>query len=135
MQSSESRETSAALGALNEALWAVCFVRRVRVVWESNFGTSFVLGAPGARNGKWKELARIDWMRGTVKDDQHNIWWEQVFLNVPAFQELASDSNVSSRNSRGNVVEACVGASFLAAHELAASRAPAASGATIPRFH
>ena len=78
----------------------------MQVVWESRFGTSFVLGAPAARNGTWKELARIDWMRGTVKD-----------------------SDLSSRNCRGNVVEACVGASFLAAHELAAS------GATTPRLH
>ena len=132
MQSSESREK---LAALHQALWDVFIVSRVRVVWESNFGTRFVLGAPGARNGTWKELAHIDWMRGTVKDDQQNIWWEQVFLNVPAFQRLASDSNLSSTNSRGNVVEACVGASFLVAHELAASRAPAASGATTPRFH
>ena len=82
-----------------------------------------------------QQFARIDWLRGTVKDDKANAWWEQLFKIVPAFQQLASDSNLSSRNSRGNVVEACVGASFLAAHELAASRAPAASGATIPRFH
>ena len=64
-----------ALAALDEALRAVFFVRRVRVVWESNFGTRFMLGAAGARRGKWKELARIDWMRGTVKDDEQNIWW------------------------------------------------------------
>ena len=125
---------SSALVALNQAWWGVFFVRRVRVVWKSNFGTSFVLGAFGARNAKWKGLARIDWLRGTVKDDKINMWWEEAFLNVPAFQELVSDSSLSIRNSRGNVVEACVGASFLAAHELAASRAPAASGATIPRF-
>jgi hypothetical protein len=129
MQSSESREKLAAFGALNKALLDVLFVSGVRVVWESNFGTEFVLGAPGARKGRWKELARIDWLRGTVKDDQQNIWWEEVFLNVPAFQMLVSDSNLSSTNSRGNVVEACVGASFLAAYELAAS------GATTPRFH
>ena len=61
MQSSESRETLAALGALNEALWAVFFVRRVRVVWESNFGRTFVLGATGA-SGAWQQLARIDWL-------------------------------------------------------------------------
>ena len=124
---------SSALVALNKAWWDVFFVRRVRVVWESNFGTSFVLGASGARNAKWKQLARIDWLRGRFEDDEARAWWERLFLNVPAFQELASDSNMS-RNSRGNVVEACVGASFLAAHELAASRAPAASGATTPRF-
>ena len=48
MQSSESREKLAALGALNQAWWDVLFVSRVRVVWESNFGTHFVLGAAGA---------------------------------------------------------------------------------------
>ena len=135
MQSSESRDTWAALRALNDALWDLFFIRCVRVVWESNVGTHVVLGAAGARRGKWKELARIDWMRGTVEDDEPNIWWEKLFLRVPAFAKLASDSNVGSRNSRGNVVEACVGASFLAAHELAASGAPAASGARIPRSH
>ena len=58
MQRSEGRETLAALGALNEALWAVCFVRRVRVVWESNFGRFFVLGTIGA-SGTWQQFARI----------------------------------------------------------------------------
>ena len=85
MQSSESREKLATLSALNQALCDVFFVSRVRVVWESNFGRTFVLAAPGARIGKWQQLARIDWMRGTVKDDQLNMWWEQVFLAVPAF--------------------------------------------------
>ena len=132
MQSSESRETLAALGARNEALWAVCFVRRVRVVWESNFGRRFVLGATGA-SGIGQQHARIDWLRGTVEADEANAWWGQLFLRVPAFKSLAY--GVCSGNTRGNVVEACVGASFLAAHELATSRAPAASGATIPRFH
>ena len=135
MQSSESRETLAALGALNVALWSFFIDKRWRVVWESRRGDhSFVLAAFGARSGKWKDLARIDWLRGTVEDDEANAWWEWLFLSLPAFRVLASDSNVSSRNSRGNVVEACVGASFLASYELAASRAPAASGATTPRF-
>ena len=133
MQSSESRETSAALGALNEALWAVCFVRRVRVVWESSFGRLFVFGAIGA-SGTWQQFARIGWLRGTVEDDEQDRWWEQFFLRVPAFKKLVEHSGVSSRNSRGNVVEACVGASFLASHEIAASRAFAASGARNPRF-
>ena len=65
MQSSESRETSAALGAFNETLWAACFVRRVRVVWESSFGRLFVFGAIGA-SGTWQQFARIGWLRGTV---------------------------------------------------------------------
>ena len=74
-------------------------------------------------------------MRGKIEDDEANAWCEWLFLHVPAFQLLAADSNLRSRNSRGNVVEACIGASFLAAHELATFRAPAASGATIPSFH
>ena len=72
-------------------------------------------------------------MRGTVEADEANAWWGQLFLRVPAIKSLAC--GVCSRKSRGNVVEACVGASFLAAHELATFRAPAASGATIPSFH
>ena len=91
-----------------------------------------MLGATGA-SGTWQQLARIDWLRGTVEDDEQNRWWEQLFLRVPAFKSLAY--GVCSGNTRGNVVEACVGASFLAAHELATFRAPAASGATIPSFH
>ena len=82
MQSSESEETLAALGALNEALWAVFFVRCVRVVWESNFGRYFVLGATGA-SGRWQQLARIDWLRGTVRDDEFNGWCEQLFYACP----------------------------------------------------
>jgi len=46
-------------------LWAVCFVRRVRVVWESSFGRLFVFGAIGA-SGTWQQFARIGWLRGTV---------------------------------------------------------------------
>ena len=134
MQSNLSRETLARCNELNLALCWFFIDQRCRVGWESAPGQQpFVLGAY-ARKGKWQQIARIDWLRGTVEDDEQNRWWEQLFLRVPAFQKLASDSNVGSRNSRGNVVEACVGASFLAAHELAASRAPAASGATIPRF-
>ena len=134
MQSSEGRDTLAKLHALNVALRSFFIEERCRVEWKSRRGhRSFVLAAFGARSGTWKDLARIDWLRGRLEDDEARAWWERLFLNVPAFQELASDSNMS-RNSRGNVVKACVGASFLAAHELAASRAPAASGATIPRF-
>ena len=71
MQSSEGRETRAALRALNDALWDLFFVGRVRVVWQSNFGRYFVLGATGA-SGRWQQLARIDWLRGTVRDDEFN---------------------------------------------------------------
>ena len=135
MQSSEGRDTLAKLHALNVALRSFFIEERCRVEWQSRRGhRPFVLAAFGARSGKWKDLARIDWLRGGFEDDDARARWERLFLDVPAFQLLASDSNMS-RNSRGNVVEACVGASFLAAHELAASRAPAASGATIPRFH
>ena len=135
MQSSEARDTLAKLHALNAALRSFFIEGRCRAEWESRRGhRSFVLAAFGARKGKWKDLARINCLRGRIEDDEARAWWERLFLDVPAFQELASDSNLSSRNSRGNVVEACVGASFLAAHELAASGAPAASGATTPRF-
>ena len=135
MQSSEGRDTLAKLHALNVALRSFFIEERCRVEWKSRRGhRSFVLAAFGARSGQWKDLARIDWLRGRFEDDEARAWRERLFQNVHAFQELASDSNLSSRNSRGNVVEACVGASFLAVHELAASRAPAASGATIPRF-
>ena len=121
---------------LNAALWSFFIDEGCRVLWESRPGEpSFVLAAYGARKGKWRELARINWLRGKIEDDEANAWCEWLFLNVPAFQLLASDSNLRSRNSRGNVVEACIGASFLAAHELATFRAPAASGATIPSFH
>jgi len=121
-----------ALVALNAALWTFFIAKRWRVVWESDCGRSFALGAFGARSGTWQELARIDWLRGTVADDQANAWWEQLFNIVPAFQQLASDSYVSSRNTRGNVVEACVGASFLASHEHKASLVR--QGSACPRF-
>ena len=101
MESIPSRETVFALVALNEALWSFFVDKRWRVVWESKFDRSFVLGAWGARSGQWQELARIDWLRGTVADDEKNEIWERLFLNVPAFQLLAADSNLRSRNSRG----------------------------------
>ena len=65
---------------------------------------------------KWKELARIDWLRGTAEDDNINRWWEHLYDAVPVFEQLCT--KLSSTNSKGNVVEACVGASFLASHEL-----------------
>ena len=111
----------AKLNALNVALWSFFIENSCRVEWTSRRGhRSFVLAAFGARSGKWKDLARIDWLRGRVEDDEANAWWEWLFLSAPAFRALASDSNVSTRNSIGNVVETCVGASFLASHELAA---------------
>ena len=109
------------MAELNVALWSSFIEKSYRVEWESRGGQrSFVLAACGARSGTWKELARIDLLRGTIEDDEANAWWEWLFLSLPAFRVLASDSDVSSRNSRGNVVETCVGASFLASHELAA---------------
>ena len=114
---------------MNLALCWFFIDQRCRVVWESAPGQQpFVLGAY-ARKGKWQQIARIDWLRGTVADDEKNEIWERLFLHVPAFQLLAADSNLCSRNSRGNVVEACIGASFLANYELAAT------GATNPRFY
>ena len=82
--------------------------------------TSFVLAASPWKTGSWKELARIDWMRGTAEDDKMNVWWEHLFDTVPAFTQLCTEA--SSTNSKGNVVEACVGASFLASHEHARKR-------------
>ena len=93
-----------ALAALDEALRAVFFVRRVRVVWESSFGRLFVFGAIGA-SGTWQQFARIGWLRGTVEDDEQDRWWEQFFLRVPAFKSLAYD--VFSRNQRQRGVGVC----------------------------
>ena len=74
------------------------------------------------------ELARIDNLRGTDEDDPGNYWWERLYNNVPAFQRLSPD--VSSRKSKGNVVEAVVGASFVASHELRQKEVPFQNGAT-----
>ena len=62
------------------------------------------------------ELARIDTLRGTEDGDPGNWWWERLYDNVPAFQRLSPD--MGSKTSKGNVVEACAGASFVASHEL-----------------
>ena len=73
MQSSESREVSAALHELNVALWSLFIDNRWRVVWESRRGgRSFILADSHGRTGTWQELARIDWLRGTVADDMAN---------------------------------------------------------------
>ena len=118
---SEGRDT---LAKLNVALWSFFIENNYRVEWETRGGQrAFVLASCGARSGTWKELARIDMLRSTIDDDETNACWEDLFLNVPAFAKLASDSDLGSRKRRGNVVEACVGASFLAAHELAAASA------------
>ena len=112
------------MAKLNVALWSFFIEKSYRVEWESRGGQrSFVLATCGARRGTWKELARIDLLRSTIDDDETNAWWEKLYWCVPAFKALAEDSDVGSRKSRGNVVEACVGASFLAFHELAAARA------------
>ena len=39
-----------------------------------------------------------------------------MYDTLPVFRQLKTD--VSSQNSKGNVVEACVGASFVATYEL-----------------
>ena len=62
------------------------------------------------------ELARIDNLRGTDSDDPGNWWWAGLYDNVPALQRLSP--NVASTKTKGNVVEAVVGASFVASHEL-----------------
>ena len=66
-------------------------------------------------------LARNDWLRGTVADDQMNVWCEHLYDTVPVLAQLGT-SDVESTNTKGNVVEACVGASFLASHELLSKR-------------
>ena len=62
------------------------------------------------------ELARIDNLRGTNSDDPGNWWWAGLYDNVPALQRLSP--NVANTKTKGNVVEAVVGASFVASHEL-----------------
>ena len=50
---------------LNAALWSFFIEKGCQVLWESRPGEpSFVLAAYGARKGKWRELARINWLRG-----------------------------------------------------------------------
>ena len=76
----------------------------------------FVLAAEPWREGTWRELARIDWLRDTVAGGNMNVWCAHVYGIVPVFKRL--DTYVNSTNSQGNLLEACVGASFLARHEL-----------------
>ena len=118
MQSGESRELWGILDALNRALWEFFIRNGWRIVWESRSPdrSSFVLADSRWRTGSWKELARIDWLRGTPSDDQANLWWAQLYDSVPVFRMFSED--VGSTNTKGNVVEACVGASFVATHEL-----------------
>ena len=93
MQSSEGRDTLAKLHALNVALRSFFIEEPCRVEWKSRRGhRSFVLAAFGARSGKWKDLARIDWLCGKVEDDMANAWWEQLFPGVPAFKSLETMS-------------------------------------------
>ena len=90
MQSSEGRDTFAKLHALNVALRSF-FI-------EKQWKRCFVLAALGARSGQWKDLARIDWLRSRIEDDQARAWREQLFLDVPAFQVLASDLQVEQHD-------------------------------------
>ena len=102
---SEGRDT---LAKLNVALWSFFIEKSYRVEWESRGGQRyFVFAACGARSGTWKDLARIDLLRSTIDDDESNAWWEELYWCVPAFQALAfNNSDVGSRDRRGNVVEA-----------------------------
>ena len=64
--------------ALDNVLSDFFITNRYRIVWESrNERTGelnlFVLAASPWRKGKWQELARIDWLRGTVEDDKINL--------------------------------------------------------------
>ena len=76
-----------------------------------------LIGQGTSRQGAWQQLDRIDWLRGTVKDDKANAWWAHLYDTVPVLRQLGT-ANVTSTNTKGNAVEACVGASFLASHEL-----------------
>ena len=81
MQSGESREVLHVLHALNDALWGFFIRGRWRIVWESRSpyrrspDRSFVLAASQWRTGTWRELARIDWLRGTPSDGMAIVWW------------------------------------------------------------
>ena len=115
----------AELDALNKILWTFFFDNHCRMAWTSRNPAGRLAGNYGVgewTDGSWQELARIDNMRGTDNDDPGNYWWERLYDHVPAFQRLSP--NVSSRNTKGNVVEACCGGSFVAWHELRE-----------PRFH
>ena len=91
MQSGESREVLGALHALNHVLWSFFIHNGYRIVWESRSPTrSFVLAASPWRTGSWRELARIDWLRGTVADDRANLGWEQLYDSVPVFKQLSA---------------------------------------------
>ena len=116
MQSSDRRDELDALNALNHMLWSFFFQNGYRMVWESRNPTRTCVLDASWRTGTWKELARIDTLRGHIDDDMANTWWERLYDSVPACKRLSPE--VSSRNSKGNVVEACVGASFVASHEL-----------------
>ena len=115
----------AELDALKRILWSFFFDNSCRMVWTSRNPAGGLSGTYAVGvwiEGKWMELARIDNLRGTDEDDPGNYWWERLYNHVPAFQRLSP--NVSSRNTKGNVVEACCGGSFVAWHELRE-----------PRFH
>ena len=106
MQSGESREVSGVLHALNHALWSFFIRNGWRIVWESRSpDRSFVLATSPWRTGSWKELARIDWLRGTPSDDKANLWWEQLYDSVPVFRMFSEDvdSTNTKRQRRGGV--------------------------------
>ena len=109
----------AELDALNRILWSFFFDNHCRMAWTSRNPAGRLAGNYGVgewTDGSWQELARIDNLRGTDEDDPGNYWWERLYNHVPAFQRLSP--NVGSRNTKGNVVEACCGGSFVAFHEL-----------------
>ena len=106
MQSGESREVLDALHALNHVLLSFFIHNGYRIEWESRSPTrSFVLAASPWRTGSWKELFRIDWLRGTVADDMANRWWEHLYDSVPVFKQLSADvgSRDTKRQRRGGV--------------------------------
>ena len=37
-----------------------------------------VWAADSWKKGKWRELVRIDWLHGTIADDETNVWWKHI---------------------------------------------------------
>ena len=87
--------------------------KKYRIVWTSRnattgeFTANLVFAAHPWSEGAWQQLARIDWVRGTVKDDKANAWWAHLYDTVPVLRQLGG-ANVTSTNTKENAVEVCV---------------------------
>ena len=107
--------------ALNTSLHNFFIVRKCKVIWRSrNPDHTWVLAEEWEREGNWKTLSHIDMLRGTGYNDHTNYEWSQLWDGVPTFRVM--DGNVSATDTKGNMVEAIVGASFLAMHEMEEQR-------------